>query len=703
MKRLLLILIFLIFATTEFVFSKNNVQDATKFINPNVFRIVVASGTYTDEAVIVFDAAALDIFENYDSEKMFSPDINYPQTYYTTSDNVDVAIDGVPLLTSYTEKIIPLCFRAQVAGTFTFQATNLAEFDSNVSIYLEDVQENIIQDLRLTDTYLFTSGIIDTKTRFKLHFITPTSVHLMNWLGTSSSDWSVASNWNTNSIPTINDNVYISSLASAQPHITNVPTTPSVCNTLTIYSGASLTINAGKALSASGTTTNSGTFTIESDASGTGSFIDNGSVTGNVTVKKYLEKNRWWYLGAPLSNATAAAFGTLSGTPDSGNRLYYWDEAGQAYVNTTNIADAMPALRGYSFKDYDLVNPVTAIFTGTLNTGSIGNASNLTMQASGTFNGYNLVSNPYPSAINWGKAGHSSGVTQTNLEPSLWYRNNSVFATYNYTSGIGANGADSIIPAMQAFWVRVASIAGGGVQMTNAARLHSAHDFYKTTTVEANIFRMTVSAGTTSDETVVGFFQDAQDIFENFDSEKMFATDFPQLYSVTSDNTEVAINGQEELAANEERIVPVGFSANVAGTFTLDATNLIDFDPSVSVYLEDVQQSVLQDLHQNASYTFTSGVANTASRFKLHFGNMVTNISTLEIPATIVYADDNAIYVNTPATGTIEIFNVIGEKINDVQAEKGLNKFTVNTAKGIYIVKVHSGSSIITKKVFIGK
>lgn len=702
MKKHLLILLILFFSITEFVFSKNISKDETRLISPNIFRILVSSGSYNDEAVIVFDPLAQDIFEDYDSEKMFSPDVNYPQAYCSTSNNVDVAIDGVPILTSNAEKVIPLCFRAQVAGTFTFQATNLADFDSNVGVYLEDVQQNVMQNLRISDTYIFTSGIINTKTRFKLHFITPASVKIMNWLGTSSSDWNVAANWNTNTVPGVNDDVYISSIPTNQPHITNPPATPSVCNTLTIYSGASLTIDAGTALTASGATKNNGTFTIESNASGTGSFIDNGSVTGNVTVKKYLENDRWWYLGAPISNATANAFSTLSGTQGSGNRLFYWSETGLSYQNVTNISDAMPPLRGYSFKDFN-ATPVIAVYTGILNTGTIGSTSNLTMQATGTYNGFNLVSNPYPSAINWGKLGHFTGVTQTNIEPSLWYRNNSSFATYNYTSGLGANGADSIIPVMQAFWVRVASITGGGIQVTNAARLHSANIFYKTADSETNVLRMNVSDGTISDETLIGFFQDAQDIFENFDSEKMFNTDVPQLYSLTSDFTEVAINGQSELSANEERIVSLGFSANVVGTFNLNATNLTDFNPSVSVYLEDVQQGVLQDLHQNSSYSFTSGVVNTASRFKLHFGNRVTGVSDFENHPTLVYTDDNVIYVNSTKNGLIEIFNAIGEKISDLKVEKGLNKFPVNTANGIYIVKFYSGSDVVTKKIFIVK
>jgi hypothetical protein len=708
MNRKLLILSLIFFTAPTFVFSKNNTQDATKLINPNVFRIVVSSGSYTDEAVIGFFAAAQDIFESYDSGKMFSPDANYPQTYCTTSDNVDVAIDGVPLLTSTIEKIIPLCFRAQVAGTFTFQATNLADFDSNISVYLEDVQLNVMQDLRISDSYTFTSGVINTKTRFKLHFVTPNSVHLLNWLGTFSNDWNIASNWNTNAIPTSNDNIYISSLATTQPHITNMPASPSVCNTLTIYSGASLTIDAGKALTATGTTTLNGAQCLIINSEG--SFIDNGFAgAGTARVEKSLLQNRWYYAGLPLSTSVAASsFGTISTVANTNTHLYYWNEAGQAYTQIPNGSTTINPgpLRGYSVKDYS--NPISAAFIGTLNTGTVANAS-LTY-TSGTTAGYNLVCNPYPSAIDLGtwngsNATTSTGVTVANLETSIWYRTNSTFSTYNWTSGTGQGSpaGQSKVPAMQAFWVRTISSTTGSLQFNNSVRLHNAQAFYKTA-AETNVFRMNVSDGTNTDEAVVGFYQDAQNAFENFDSEKMMVVDdIPQLYSLTGDSTEVAINGQPDLTASEERIIPLGFSTNVAGTFTLNATNLADFNPSVSVYLEDLQQSVLQDLRQNNLYNFTSGVVNSTSRFKLHFAYMLTSLSTELAPAALVYADDNEIYVNSPSASTVEVFNALGKKVSDGKAEKGLNKFPLNTAKGFYIVKVQTGSAIVTKKVFAGK
>ena len=544
-----------------------------------------------------------------------------------------------------------------------------------------------------TYTATSTSGAGCTSSNTSLITVTPA------WIGAVNSDWTNSGNWSAG-VPTGSDNITIPSGTPHDPVVNAAPASPAVCNNITINPSATLQIAPTKALTVNGNMVINGSFTLKSDPTGNASFINHGTITGNATVEQYLVDGRWWYLGSPVAASTGvAAFGSLSPTPSTGTRLLYRDEPTQAYLPVAD-ADVLTPMKGYTFRSYGAPN-LTAYYTGALNTGSYGSSNDLTRTGVVTFTGFNLVANPYPSALDFSST--ASGLTRTNMETSIWYKEASSFATFNFSSNTGANNGQQYIPAMQSFWVRVAAgQTAGTLIVSDAARVHSTQSFYKTTT-ESNIFRMTVSDGTVNDETVVGFYQDAQDVFENFDSEKMFDTEIPQLYSLTSDFTEVAINGQSELLANEERIVPLGFSTNVAGSFTLNATNLADFDPSVSVYLEDVQLNVLQDLNQNATYAFASGVVNTANRFKLHFGNMVTGVSNFENSATLVYADDNAIYVNTPSNCTIEIYNALGEKIAELKAEKGLNKFPVNTAKGIYVVKVQSGSAVVTKKVFTGK
>jgi hypothetical protein len=141
----------------------------------NIFRIEIRRDTWVDEAVFAFFTQALDSYDPYDSEKMFAVDDNYPETYTLTTDNVICAINSETNLTMDEEKVIPLGFLTYVSGTFTFVATNISGFDPTISVYLEDVQENVSQDLKINNMYTFSSGVADNATRFRLHYIKTTN------------------------------------------------------------------------------------------------------------------------------------------------------------------------------------------------------------------------------------------------------------------------------------------------------------------------------------------------------------------------------------------------------------------------------------------------------------------------------------------------------------------------------------------------
>jgi hypothetical protein len=255
---------------------------------------------------------------------------------------------------------------------------------------------------------------------------------------------------------------------------------------------------------------------------------------------------------------------------------------------------------------------------------------------------------------------------------------------------------------MQAFWVRTAG-STGGLQLNNDARMHSTQSFYKKAP-ETTIFRMYVSRDSLKDELVVGFYASATDAFDPYDSEKMFSTenDYPQTYTLIQDTIVTTINGEPELLVNEVRTVPVGFKTNVAGIFMYTATNLSDFDPAVSVFLEDAQTGTFQDLRQNNSYSFTSGITNDAGRFKLHFSSLTTRIETLEGSQAFVYTFEKNVYINNPqGAGTSEVYDMLGKKIGSQSLYQGVNKLNVNLNQGIYIVKTVIISKVALQKIVI--
>ncbi len=452
----------------------------------------------------------------------------------------------------------------------------------------------------------------------------PTLVTQDVWIGGSSTNWNDAANW-CSGIPHSNTDAVIPKGSTI--HIITAPGTAAVCGNLKIDSSSVVIVDAGSALTVTGTITLRDTACLilksnPTDASvPTGSLIDNGFAgTGTGKVEKTLFTGRWWYIGAPVIPVTGkTAFGPLSSVSSTGTRLLYWNETTHAYVTMTST-DTLKTTHGYAFRIYG-PSPINANYEGYFNTGTI--TTQVLTYTAGDHQGFNLVSNPYPSGVNWGsQTSPSSGITLTNIEPTIHYRTNGTFATWNTMgAGTGINGGQQNIPSTQGFWVRVTpGHTSGSIQYTNNARVHTTTALYKVTD-PPNVFRMEIARNTLVDETAVTFYAGALTTYEAFDGQKMLSDDatFPQLFSYTSDNVQAAINGQPLLVSGVERIVPLGFTTYYSGTFTLTATNLTQFDAGTTVYLEDVTLHVTQNLSSNKTYTFTSGTGTFASRFKLHF------------------------------------------------------------------------------------
>ena len=535
---------------------------------------------------------------------------------------------------------------------------------------------------------------------------------LFNWIGLISTDWNSPENWDLRAVPSPGASVTNGAGYNFPSVVIGQGTSsPIRLVNLLVYSTSlnNVIITPGSALTVQGRTTLNGgeKLVIESE----GSFIDNGITgTGTVKVKHDLSGNRWWYIGSPMTNATAGSFGTLSPTPNSGTRLFCWNEPTNAYVNITDGSAVLAPLTGYSYKNFTGANIAT--FTGALNSGWVGSDNNLSFTSGGANAGYNLVCNPFPSAINWGSPAHpATGITRTGIDSTIWYRTNSTYSTYNATSGTGTGSpvGQPYIPAMQAFWVHVSDAATGHgtLRIGNGARVHNSQPFYKSTG-EQNIFRLFVSRDTLKDDIAVGFYEQALPGFDPYDSEKRFNdAAYPHLFTFTSDNHVVVINGQPVLQNQDSLTIPLGFGTAVEGVFTMEATNMNDFDPGLSVYLLDKQGGFRQDLRENNSFTFQSDVAGPdAARFSLYFSKKGSGETELtDQPAVHIYSAGSMLYIDVLAGGPAkaELYNLLGQKVLGRQVEHGLNQIEVNCLSGVYIARVLMGDKIVMKKIILWK
>ena len=136
-------------------------------------RLQLANGTDTDEALIYFDAAAANSFDNYDSPKMLNNSTTVPDLY-SKADNEKLVING---LTEVTDNMtLPLGFTLKAAATgLTLKVSELSNFAVGTKVYLVDSDQNTQTELLPETQYTFntTAATTNNESRFSILFRAP--------------------------------------------------------------------------------------------------------------------------------------------------------------------------------------------------------------------------------------------------------------------------------------------------------------------------------------------------------------------------------------------------------------------------------------------------------------------------------------------------------------------------------------------------
>lgn len=519
--------------------------------------------------------------------------------------------------------------------------------------------------------------------------IYPTAV----WTGAVSTDPTNNNNWN-HFIPTSTTNLIVPAGMPNQPLING----NLVCNNLTIKNGSSVTIAPQGRLTVNGTITNetgNNGLIIESDAAGTGSLLHFNAI--DATIKRYIAGSilatptRYHSVSIPLKQSANPVTGLFNGS----YLLRYEANAGvwASYGAATNT----PLTVNQGYLIWYNGNFTTYSFAGSIQNGSF--AASIPSTTSDKFN---LVPNPYPSAINWDA---SSGWTKSNLYNSIWVWNRNSNNYASYINGIGTNGGSNIIAPGQSFFVR-STAASAALTLSDAVRLHSSQAFLKHNPA-LNGLRLSISTETGSDEAIVRFDENATNQFDpDWDSDKLFGgIDAPQLYSFDDFNRELSINTLRD--ASTSRTVNIGFKLDTDKSVRLHINSLNANEQFTTIVLEDKLINNYIHLQDQNYYDFMHHSGNDPARFRLHF----TGITNLNEPPNIdhvvhIWIKDKRLYISTSnllnEKANLKICDLMGrELIAENFILNGLNSFPIDALGGIIVAHVASGKKMISKKIFI--
>lgn len=552
------------------------------------------------------------------------------------------------------------------------------------------------------------------------------------WKGTdptTPTDWNTATNWSTNTVPNMSTSVSIPNVFSG-----NFPVISTSANTmcLNIAGSSSLTIKPGGSLTVNAGLTCNGTLNIKSptDNSAAGSLIVQGAILGSGTAnidRYYTVSGRWQTTTVPFSNVNSDKF-TKNDLPYFNANFYKYNESfnvtpdpvGAVYSNWNLLSGAwqyahngsagapMPLVQGKGYDYYDQQN-LTINFSNSVT--DIAN-SDLTIPVTFTqndgnsdyFDGWNLIGNPYPSAIDW------DSFAKTNIQNTVYYWDG-IHNQYVYYNGFGGtqtddgsnvvNGGSRYVPSLQGFFVK--ATGNGNFTIPRTSRVHNNQTIWKKSIIpetdsEISYFKLSSNLGTASDELCIRFFPEATSRFDDdYDAFKFFNTGSQNIYSINND-LPLTINSLPVL--DTAMIIPVDFNSNQIGNYEI-RLNINKLPDDITIFLEDLSNQQVTLLTKN-SYIFNYQTAQSTRNFNLFFKHLTSDIPETENAR--IYSFNKTVYIDCPqinGIGEVDIYNVIGQLILHDNINGTVWEKSIRSASGIYTVKTQINNKISIKKVFL--
>ena len=547
-------------------------------------------------------------------------------------------------------------------------------------------------------------------------------VQYSRWLGSENNIWSVDSNWDKGVTPsTGTGDVVIPS------GLTDYPT-GSVDQDFTVNASRQMIIEPAAMVTLDNLTNNGSVLIKSSFSEGTGSLIVNGTSmgSGNVTFERSLPEDGstplWHYVSSPVSSPGL--------TTSKG--LYPWNEPnGDWGALTTNIEAGI----GYTIPGNDYIS-----FSGSLNTSEVGVTAtspySIPFDGSVYFSrpletgrgygggGWNLLGNPYASAINVTEfidANYNSSWQTSLFDPNyvaLYLYNGN---TYQYVTrdetGWGTswpNGAyldATCIQAGQAFFV-LAMNNGVRFKFLPSMQEHAtAITLLKSAKAKDRWPGIALAAknGSSESRTVI-VFNSAMSVGldPGYDIGYLSSASEVNIYAalVEDNGVNFAMQALPEDSAIEN-VIPIGIDFAKGGKVTFSA----ETEPfrSYKYILEDRVTGIFTDMASNIysvdlpSRTFGTG------RFFIHVTvgrNIRPQTYQNNLRDIRIWVSQNRkinVQGATSDKAICEVFDAMGHKIYEGKlAEGDFQSFNVPTIEsGLYLVRVTDGDKTTITKVLI--
>ncbi|MDB4204690.1 T9SS type A sorting domain-containing protein [Polaribacter sp.] len=498
---------------------------------------------------------------------------------------------------------------------------------------------------------------------------------------------------------------------------------------ITVASGKSFTIEKTGAVTMSGNFSNSGTFTLNSDSDEFSSIIIGGTVAGNISYNRYVNSvgtNEWDLIGSPVDGQSISAFASANvstlATNGATKAIGYYNNADNTWTNytTSTIGGAGNFPLGKGFQMGTIANGTGILsFTGSpAATNKTQAIINNDAANSGAGTRWNLVANPFPSYIQGNTNADSSNNFLTINSDKL---HDSYEAIYGYDAdGTGytiynnSSGALLLAPG-QGFMIASDNTNSDNISFTTDMRtIVGGDDFITSSRAMQDSYELILKLyqGDTEIDNTRFYFKEGLNLGLDPGYDAGHFNQSASLMSRLVDEDKgvgFAVNAMGLESINDV-VIPLVVNRESGNGFKISIhTN--DIYEGTNVYLEDNQQGTVTLLNEQDFELTPQDNLSGAGRFFVHLTSASLSIEDdIETHLLNVYKSDINNFITIEGTANqsnqinLRLYNILGKEVVSKTLENNINTQTISTqglATGIYVIKLKSGNTVLTKKLII--